>query len=110
MSSVVIYLVYFDAINIFDRESNPKLDPASIFATFPFKHTTLRGVLIDQIVGTGMLFFSLNCIGNTKGFSLPKGVQAPVICLLITGCCLAFGLNAGAIVSIEISSKCKHFF
>ena len=44
-----------------------------------------------------MLFFSINCIGNTKGNSLPKAVQAPITALLITGCCLAFGLNAGAI-------------
>lgn len=28
---------------------------------------------------------------------MPKFLQGPMICLTITGCCLAFGLNAGAI-------------
>lgn len=97
LATIVLYFVYYDAILAFNPSQHPSLNAASIFATFPGPGLTIRGALFDQTVGTAMLLFAVSAICNTKGFRVPEHFQALFICFVITGLCMTFGLNCGAI-------------
>ena len=51
ISSIVIYCVYYDGFSHFDKvlKDMPGLYAATVFTTYPWDHTTLRGVLVDQV-------------------------------------------------------------
>lgn len=99
LASVVVYLVYYEAIQKFDggiRQVTGPLATAGIWATYPQEYlSTFPGGFIDQIVGTALLVFLIFALSDKRNFSpseklLPVLVGAVVMLIGVT-----FGFNAG---------------
>ncbi|XP_054167824.1 aquaporin-9-like, partial [Oppia nitens] len=104
-----IFLAYYEAIDAYDSghripyRTNTtgavSMATGGIFSTYPAAHVSLTGSLVDQIVATSMLLFAVMAITDPGGLNTPKPLEPPVLALLITGICIAFGLNCGAVLN-----------
>uniref|UniRef100_A0A0M3I8P4 Aquaporin-9 n=1 Tax=Ascaris lumbricoides TaxID=6252 RepID=A0A0M3I8P4_ASCLU len=91
------YLVYYDAIDDFDRGVRHVVGPkatANIFASYPAAHLGVFNGLVDQIVATA-IFCLLIAHFTDKRNSYPSWTQPLLIGASFTLIGTAFGLNCG---------------
>jgi len=96
--SGVIYLVYWDALVWYEHDrgeyrSTP--ETASIFSTFPARHLTLTGGIVDQVVGTAMLLLCVCAITDRRNMQVSKQLVPLFIGLTVLGIGICFGFNSG---------------
>lgn len=68
---------------------------AHIFASYPARHLSILGGLVDQVVGTGMLVLCILAIIDGKNIGAPRGVEPLAIGLIIMAIGVSMGLNCG---------------
>jgi aquaporin-3 len=98
VASAVVYLTYADALTHFDggvRQVSGPLGTAGIWATYPQPWLSTLGGLIDQIVGTAALVLVVFAITDSRKATLPTGLGAIAIGLLVAVIGMTYGLNAG---------------
>lgn len=102
LAALVLFLNYAEAINSVDGGTrsafgNANTSTGSIFATYPGEWVTVWGSLLDQIVGTAVLVFSLSAVTDQKNLGPEKRANPLYIALVICSSCVAFSPNCGAI-------------
>ncbi|WDM11227.1 aquaporin family protein [Streptomyces lavenduligriseus] len=101
--AALVYLVYHDAINTFDRTvTGPKVNghtntTFSIFATFPapYFHGGVWGPLIDQIVGTAFLLMLIAAVIDLRNQAVQANLGPLVVGLVVAAIGMSYGANAG---------------
>ncbi|KAG9509777.1 Aquaporin-7 [Fragariocoptes setiger] len=68
-----------------------------IFATYPAPYLSNWGGVLDQIIGTGVLLFSISAVTDRANSGLEARHQPLIIALVIALVCVAFSANCGAI-------------
>lgn len=98
VASILVFLVYFQALNNFDGGTRALLGAngtADIWASYPSKYLSYSGGLIDQIVATMLLVLCVMAITDSKGQTIAPGL-APLLCgLVVVLIGMTFGLNCG---------------
>lgn len=103
VGAALVYLVYYNAIDAFNkatgatRNSGGGLATFSIFATFPAKYFdgNMVGPLIDQIVGTAFLLIFIVAIVDMRNTAVKANLGPLVIGLGIAAIGMSYGANAG---------------
>lgn len=92
---------YGEAINALDGGNHIAFGSRNatghIFATYPGEWVSVWGSLLDQIIGTGVLLFSLSAVGDKRNLALDDKHQPIYVALIIGLVCVAFSANCGAI-------------
>jgi len=98
-ASVVVYIVYFDALNHFDGGSRQVLGAsgtAGIWATYPQEFlSNFPGGLIDQIVGTAMLLLVIFALSDTRNAAPQANLTPLLVGALVVLIGMTFGYNSG---------------
>jgi MIP family channel proteins len=93
-ASAVVYLTYYDALNVFDPERT--LKTAGIWSTYPQDYlSNVPGGLVDQIVGTALLMMAVFAIGDQRNMKLPAPFGPLLVGLTVLAIGMTYGLNAG---------------
>jgi MIP family channel proteins len=99
VASAVVYVTYYDAIQLFDggvRQVTGPQATAGIWATYPQAYLSpIVGGLIDQVVGTALLLLCIFAISDKRNLA-PAPSVAPVLVgatVLVIG--ITFGYNCG---------------
>ncbi|MCX7520953.1 MIP family channel protein [Microbacterium sp. STN6] len=101
--AALVYLVYHDAIDAFNKASKTARDAAgglatySIFATFPapYYHGNPTGPLIDQIVGTAFLVMVLVAVIDMRNTAVKANLGPLIVGFIVAAIGMSFGANAG---------------
>ncbi|MGV8978815.1 MAG: MIP/aquaporin family protein [Cellulomonas sp.] len=101
--AALVYLVYHDAIDAFNKASKTTRDAAgglatfSIFATFPAPYFNggMVGPLIDQIVGTAFLLLLIVAVIDLRNTAVKANLGPFVIGIVVAAIGISFGANAG---------------
>ncbi|NWV27063.1 AQP10 protein, partial [Origma solitaria] len=94
ISAGAVYLLYYDAIWYYSNGtltvSGPR-ETASIFATYPADYVSIGNGFLDQVIGTGVVILGVMGIMDTRNKGVPKGMEPPIVALLIlsVGCSMA---------------------
>lgn len=107
MAAFSVFSVYYEGIAAYDdgrrtaykEFSNTTGATGGIFSTYPASYVSIGGSVIDQILATFLLMFAIMAVTDENGINTPKHLQPTVLALVITGICIAFGLNCGAILN-----------
>jgi glycerol uptake facilitator protein len=105
--AALVYAVYHDAINTFDRAmTGPKtnghtLATFSIFGTFPaqYFHGSVWGPLVDQIVGTAFLVMFVVAVVDLRNTAVKANLGPLVIGFVVAAVGMSYGANAGYAVN-----------
>lgn len=101
LAALVLYVNYYEAISALDGGQRSAIGSASstgaIFATYPASYVTAWGALLDQVIGTALLLFSLSAVTDKSNHGLPDKHQPLVVAFVIGMTCVAFSANCGAI-------------
>ncbi|MER6530626.1 MIP/aquaporin family protein [Streptomyces sp. NPDC001508] len=103
VGAALVYGVYHDAINTFDRTvSGPKtnghtLTTFSIFGTFPapYFHGGIWGPLVDQIVGTAFLVLFIVALIDLRNTAVRANLGPLLIGFAVVAVGISYGPNAG---------------
>lgn len=101
LSAAVLYETYWEAIQRFDGGVRSAYGDATStgggFATFPGVHVTIYGAFTDQVIGTALLLIGVLSITDDRALAANRQLVPMYLSLLITACCVGYGLNCGAI-------------
>lgn len=100
LGALALFVNYSEAIKSLDggyHSYGEKNSTGTIFATYPGEGITIWGSLLDQILGTGILLFSLSAISDKRNANLEARHQPLIVALVIGLVCVAFSPNCGAI-------------
>jgi glycerol uptake facilitator protein len=101
--AALVYLVYHDAIDAFNKASKTARDQAgglatfSIFATFPapYFNGDMIGPFIDQIVGTAFLLMFIVAIIDLRNTAVKANLGPLMIGFAVAAIGMSYGANAG---------------
>jgi glycerol uptake facilitator protein len=101
--AALVYLLYHDAIDAFNRASKTARDAAgglatfSIFATFPapYFQGNLTIPFIDQIVGTMFLVMLVAAVVDMRNLAVKANLGPMIIGFAVAAIGISFGANAG---------------
>lgn len=101
LGALVLYINYTEGIQALDSGARSsfgtKNSTGHIFATYPGEWVSVWGSLLDQIMGTAVLLFSISAVTD-KTNSAPDDRHQPFLVALVIGLtCVAFNPNCGAI-------------
>ncbi|MGW5254189.1 MIP/aquaporin family protein [Streptomyces sp. NPDC004012] len=107
VGAALVYAVYHDAINTFDRTmTGPKtnghtLATFSIFGTFPaaYYQGGIWGPLVDQIVGTAFLVMFIVAVVDRRNTAVQANLGPLVIGFAVAAIGMSYGANAGYAVN-----------
>lgn len=102
-AAALLYLVYFNAIDAFNKAAGTARNEAgglatySIFATFPapYFNGNLAIPLIDQIVGTAFLVIFIVAIIDMRNMAVKANLGPLMIGFAVAAIGMSFGANAG---------------
>lgn len=101
LAALVLYVNYIEAISALDGGARSAFGSAnstgSIFATYPSEWVTVWGSLLDQVVGTAVLLFTLSAVTDKNNGALDDRHQPLIVSFVIGLVCFAFSPNCGAI-------------
>lgn len=101
LAALILFLNYSEAINSLDDGQHSAVGSSKstggIFATYPAAYVSPLGSLLDQIVGTAVLLFSISAVSDRSNHGLEERHQPLVIAFVIGLTCVAFSPNCGAI-------------
>ncbi|XP_055338694.1 aquaporin-10-like isoform X2 [Paramacrobiotus metropolitanus] len=98
VGSAVIYVIYIDAMNDFDkgtRYTTGENATAGIFSSYPKGYLDWRGGLVDQIFATSFLMLGILALTDERNMAPHKGVVPILVGLLVTVIGLSYGYNCG---------------
>ncbi|KPM07253.1 aquaporin-10-like protein 2 [Sarcoptes scabiei] len=105
LAAVTVFFTYQEGITAYDggeriaynveNETLNSISTGVIFATYPAPWVTVVGTLIDQIIATFALVFSVMAVTNHKA-KLPDYLHPFMLGMVICAMVVAFGLNCGA--------------
>lgn len=98
LASVVVYLVYYDALNAFDggsRAVTGVFKTAGIWATYPQPYLSIWGAFFDQVIGTAGLLIGVNAITDEANMRVPQNLIPFFVGLLVLIIGSCFGFNCG---------------
>ncbi|WP_349899253.1 MIP/aquaporin family protein [Parafrigoribacterium soli] len=101
--AALVYAVYWQAIDAFNKASKTARDAAgglatySIFATFPapYYNGDSWGPLLDQIVGTALLVMAIVALIDSRNTAVKANLGPLIIGFVVAAIGLSFGANAG---------------
>jgi glycerol uptake facilitator protein len=101
--AALVYLLYHDAIDAFNRASKTARDAAgglatfSIFATFPapYFNGNMTIPFIDQIVGTMFLVMLVAAVVDMRNLAVKANLGPLIIGFAVAAIGISFGANAG---------------
>lgn len=100
-AALVLFVNYSEAINALDGGQHSAYGSTNstggIFATYPASYVSIWGSLLDQVVGTAILLFSISAVSDTQNAGLEERHQPIVVAFVIGLICVAFSPNCGAI-------------
>ena len=107
MAAFCVFGTYYEGIAAYDGGvripykllANTTTMTGGIFSTYPAPHVSIMGSIIDQILATFLLMFAVMAITDKNGVNTPKHLVPTVLAFVITGICIAFGLNCGAVLN-----------
>ncbi|CAI5453440.1 unnamed protein product [Caenorhabditis angaria] len=97
LGALFTFIVYYDAINAFDKGERSVTGPtatAAIFATYPGAHLGTFNAITDQIIGTAVLCMGVAAIVDRRN-RIPPFLQPAWIAALLSFIGMALSLNAG---------------
>jgi len=101
LAALVLFLNNYEAIMAVDggqhSASGATNSTGLIFATYPAPYLTIWGGLLDQIIGTAVLLFSLCAVNDQSNHGLESKHQPLAIALVVGIVCVSFNANCGAI-------------
>lgn len=101
LAALVLMVNYAEAIHALDGGQRSAYgstnSTGNIFATYPGGWVSPWGSLLDQIIGTAVLLFSLSAVTDRDNANLEPKHQPIYIALVIGIICVAFNPNCGAI-------------
>lgn len=104
VGAALVYAVYFEAIDAFNKASKTARDAAgglatfSIFATFPapYFHGNNLGPFLDQVVGTMFLVMLIAAVVDDRNMgSFAKHLAPLMVGFLVAAIGISYGANAG---------------
>lgn len=103
-ASALCYAVYYDAVNAFDvppaGEHFLTDKSGGIFYTLEAPWLTVRGAIVDNVLGTACLLLGLAALNDAKNFNPVASNLAPLLIgLLVCGIATVLGMNAGAAIN-----------
>ncbi|GMT09548.1 hypothetical protein PFISCL1PPCAC_845 [Pristionchus fissidentatus] len=101
IGSFICFLVYYDAINLYDGGIRQVTGPnatAGIFATYPSPNLSILGGCVDQVVGTAVLCIGIASIVDKRN-RIPPFMQPAFIGLILVLIGMALGSNCGYAVN-----------
>ncbi|KAJ7986136.1 hypothetical protein DPEC_G00347660 [Dallia pectoralis] len=96
--SCAVYGFYYDALMDHtggDLQVTGINATANIFASYPAKHLSVLGGLVDQVIGTASLVLCILAIIDGKNNGAPKGMEPLCIGLIIMAIGVSMGHNCG---------------
>ena len=107
MAAFSVFCAYYEGIAAFDGgqrlafmvSANSTHPTGGIFSTYPAPHVSVTGSVVDQILATFLLMFAVMAITDKNGVNTPNHLVPTVLSFVITGICIAFGLNCGAVLN-----------
>lgn len=101
--AALVYAVYWQAIDAFNKASKTARDAAgglatySIFATFPapYYHGSNWGPLLDQVVGTAFLVMFVVAVIDLRNTAVKANLGPLMIGFAVAAIGMSFGANAG---------------
>lgn len=101
--AALVYAVYWQAIDAFNKASKTTRDAAgglatySIFATFPapYYHGNNWGPLLDQVVGTAFLVMFVVAVIDLRNTAVKANLGPLMIGFAVAAIGMSFGANAG---------------
>lgn len=102
-AAAVVYAVYWQAIDAFNKAAGTARDAAgglatySIFATFPapYYNGDNIGPLVDQIVGTALLLMLIAAVIDMRNGGVKANLGPLIIGFSVAAIGISFGANAG---------------
>lgn len=98
LAALVVFLVYFDAINNYDggvRTILGENGTAGIWATYPTEYVSIGTCLGDQVFGTAILLICVLAITDERNMTPHKGLVPISIGLVVFVIGMTYGLNCG---------------
>ncbi|XP_005996556.2 uncharacterized protein LOC102362138 [Latimeria chalumnae] len=98
MSSVTVYILYYDAIHSYSGGNLTVTGPsetASIFATYPAPYLTIRNGFIDQVIGTAILIICILTIVDSQNSQVLKSLEPLLVGLVVMTIGMSMGVNSG---------------
>ncbi|XP_022240309.1 aquaporin-9-like isoform X3 [Limulus polyphemus] len=99
LASAVVYFTYIDALNWFDggnRTIVGETGTGYIWATYPKEYVSIPNCFLDQIVGTGILMFTVVAVIDQRNVKFPLWGAAIAIGFMIAALAMCFGANCMA--------------
>lgn len=101
LGALVLMVNYAEAIQSLDGGTRSAFGSTNstghIFATYPGPWVSVWGSLLDQIIGTAILLFSLSAVTDKNNANLEARHQPIYIAFIIGIICVSFSPNCGAI-------------
>ncbi|XP_006819081.1 aquaporin-9-like [Saccoglossus kowalevskii] len=102
VASIVVYGVYYDALNDFDGGVRVVIGPnatASIWATYPQEYLSVGNAIWDQLFATYIVILCVTAVIDERNIRPPPGMEPFIVGLLIftLGNCLCY--NAGGAIN-----------
>jgi MIP family channel proteins len=98
LGSVMVYVVYLDALNAFDggiRQIDGPNGTAGIFGTYPAGYLSTSGAFFDQFFATTLLITCILAIGDSSNSDISFGTKALLNGNVVFIIGLSFGANCG---------------
>lgn len=98
LASAMVYAVYYEAIHAFELANGLSFatpDTAGIWATYPKKHLSHGGGILDQTVSTALLLLCICAVVDKKNMQVSRGLSALYIGFIVLNIGICFGYNCG---------------
>ncbi|RVE62705.1 hypothetical protein OJAV_G00159640 [Oryzias javanicus] len=102
MASVMVYLVYYDAIIEYsggELTVYGQNETASIFATYPKEFVSVGRSFLDQVVGTGLLLLCILCLDERRNTPAPPDLIPPIVAVIVLGISMSLSANCGGAIN-----------
>ncbi|XP_013774154.1 aquaporin-9-like [Limulus polyphemus] len=99
VASAIIYFNYIDALNWYDGGNRAILGEtgsAYIWATYPKEYVSTANCFLDQIVGTGILMFTVLAVVDERNVKFPLWGAAIALGFMICALAMCYGANCMA--------------